>query len=331
MTTTIGAPGARQQLLSERAAPLPCVPVPITDGTLTAIDMGWCEHRFTGRTATRMAAVLRHCDGRQSITDVARSLAAPPDFVARAVTALYTLGVVRDANREPAPAMAFQQHLVSVGRTLRTRMSTEADILGGTMHRRRLLGSLVETYHFVAAAPYHIGPAVAHAPDSEVRDALSRLFCEEWRHGRDLRAGLLAAGLTEELVRRCRPLPGTQGVVNFLRALADTDLLSYGICAAVNESPKTDTAIKASWDALIALRLLPAAALQPFRGHELEDEASGHDGIVEAIFAGRTTLSAAEQDRIHASLTSFIATQSNCYRDMKEFYGDAEGAVAWGI
>jgi hypothetical protein len=316
-------------VLSTSATPRLCVPVSIDGGVLRPVDMGWCVHEFAGATARRMATVLDRCDGQRTVSEIAAELSAPPEAVAKAVTALYTRGIVADTSARPAPAMAYQQHIVSVGRTLRTRMSEKADLLGGQLHRRRLLGSLVETYHFVSAASYHISPAVAQSADPDVRDALSNLFNEEWPHGRGLRRGLLAAGIDEETVRRSMPLPGTQSVINFLRVLAGSDLLSYAVCAAVNESPKTDTAIKKGWDELIALDLLPAKALMPFRGHELEDEESDHGTIAECVFAGRAAVGTAEQRRVRANLISFVEVQAACYREMKEFYDAIDGPVTW--
>lgn len=319
------------EVLSGYAVPVPCVPIEMSGMSLDRIDMGWCEYRFSGATASRTARILELCDGGMSIEKIAARLGAPPGTVAATVTALYVRGIVRDSSQQNVPATTFQRHLVSAGRTLRTAMSADADLLGGQLHRRRLLGSLVETFHFVSAASYHIGAAVAHTASPEVRDSLSTLFNEESKHGRGLRGGLLAAGLDDATIRRSRPLPGTLNVVNFLRALAATDLLSYAVCAAVNESPKTDTAIKEGWDAIIALDLLPADALVPFRGHELEDEDSGHAAIADVIFAERTTLGSAEQRRIQGDLESFIAVQRSCYQEMKEFYSAPDGPAAWGL
>ncbi|MBM7774419.1 pyrroloquinoline quinone (PQQ) biosynthesis protein C [Actinokineospora baliensis] len=316
-------------VLAQAATPLPVVAVSSAGGVLDAVDLGWCEHRFSGSTARRMAGVIALCDGERTVAGVAEALAAPPARVARAVTELYALGVVTDTADQPVPAAAFQRHIVSVGRTLRTRMSEQADLLGGSLHRRRLLGSLVETWHFVSSAPFHISPAVAQAADPGVRDALSHLFADEWQHGRWLREGLLAAGISAAELARSRPLPGTQNVINFLRVLAGHDPLSYAVCAAVNESPKTDTAIKRGWDELIARDLLPAEALMPFRGHELEDEAADHGSIAEQVFAERAALSSAEQRRVRDTLVSFIAVQAGCYREMKEFYGAVDGPLTW--
>jgi hypothetical protein len=317
--------------ISLDAIPVPCIPFDVSGGILQPVDLGWCEYRFSDAAAGNIARVLGLCDGTRTVTSIAEALKAPPAKIAVLVTSLYTRGIVQDASQRDAPAAAFQEHMVACGRTKRTQMAHESDLLGSSPHRRQLLGSLVETYHFVSSASYHLGAAVAHAPDADLRDVLSRLFVEEWRHGKDLLKGLVAAGLTEDEVRRSRPLPGTQSVINFLRALAATDLLSYAVCATVNESPKTDKAIKESWDALAASGVLPAEAIFPFRGHELEDEASGHNGLAPDVFRPLTVISPDEQRRIHASLESFIGVQAACYRGMKEFYDAPEGPDAWGL
>jgi hypothetical protein len=208
-------------------------------------------------------------------------------------------------------------------------MSVAVDILGGDLHKRRLLGSLVETYHFVSAASYHISAAIAHAPSQEIRAGLSELFMDEARHGAALRQGLLAAGITEAEINASQPLPETRSVINYLYVLGSTDLLSYGVCAAINESPKTDLAIKESWDRIGQLGLLPAAAIMPFRGHELEDEASGHDAISGLVFSDQDVVSTAQQRRIRTHIQSFIATQYGCYQALKAYYREPAGPVTW--
>jgi hypothetical protein len=205
-------------------------------------------------------------------------------------------------------------------------MSAQSDLLGAEPHRRQLLGSLVETYHFVAAASEHIGAALAQAPGDTLRQGLSRLFADEWLHGNDLRQGLLRAGISQQELQECQPLPQTRCVIQFLRTLAATDLLSYGICAAINESPKSDRAIKETWERIGRLGLLPAEAIAPFRGHELEDEASDHQNLSALLFCERSTISAVEQQRIRAQVSAFIELQRQCYQALRHYYQEPQGA-----
>lgn len=290
-----------------------------------SFDLGWCDVRFDAKTEPRALALLRLSDGSRDLQAIAASLDWPVHRVSTLATALYERGLVEDAALCDVDAFLAQEHLVAWGRTLRARMSAEVDLLGPQPHRRLLLGSLVETYHYVSSASLHIGAAVAHAPSKRTRDGLSKLFTDEWKHGRDLRNGLLAAGLGHDLLEASEPLPGTRAVIHYLYTLAGTDLLSYGICAAINESPRSDTAIKAQWDALAGLGLLPSEAIAPFRGHEVEDEASGHAAISALAFCEHADVSGVQQRRIRGHVVSFIETQRACYEALKTYYGPDDG------
>lgn len=305
------------------ARPRALVPTGAEGGA--SFDLGWCDVRFDAQTGPRALALLRLSDGSRDLQAIAASLDWPVQRVVTLATALYARGLIEDVALCDVDAFLAQEHLVAWGRTLRARMSAKVNLLGARPQRRLLLGSLVETYHYVSSASQHIGAAVAHAPSSRTREGLSKLFTDEWKHGRDLRKGLLAAGLADELIEASAPLPGTRTVIHYLYALASTDLMSYGICAAINESPRSDTAIKAQWDSLAGLGLLPSEAITPFRGHEVEDEASGHAAISELAFCEHADVSGAQLRRIRGHVVSFIETQRACYEALKAFYGPDDG------
>jgi hypothetical protein len=290
-----------------------------------SFDLGWCDVRFGAETEPRALALLRLSDGSRDLQAIASSLDWPVQRVSTLATAMYARGLIEDATLHDVDVLLAQEHLVAWGRTVRARMSAEVNLLGQQPQRRLLLGSLVETYHYVSSASLHIGAAVAHAPSRRTRDGLSKLFTDEWKHGHDLRRGLLAAGLSDALLEASEPLPETRAVIHYLYTLASTDLLAYGICAAINESPRSDTAIKAQWDSLAGLGLLPSEAITPFRGHEIEDEASGHASISELVFCEHANVSGAQQRRIRGHVVSFIETQRACYEALKDYYGPDDG------
>jgi hypothetical protein len=296
-----------------------------------SIDLLWCELQFTPEHAEQIAKLLFLCDGNYDIATISKMLNWSSEKTLALITHFYVRGVLVDDAYQSVSAQLCQEHLVSWGRTLRARMSAAMDLLGNNLHQRRLLGSLVETYHFVSAASFHIGAALAHAPNAIIRDGLSQLFVDEWKHGRDLRRGLLAAGLNDREIDNSLPLPQTTSVINYLRTLASTDLLSYGVCAAINESPKSDTAIKETWDKIAQMDLLPREAIKPFRGHELEDEASDHRNISDLLFSDHSIISPIQQKRIQQHVVTFIATQRACYQALKQYYQEEQGSAVFEV
>jgi len=291
------------------------------------LDLVWSELHYSAAHAERIHALLDLCDGSRDLKTLEEWLDWPHWHFASLLATLYARGALEDASCQEAPAQLCQEHLVARGRTLRALMGRETDLLGAKPHRRLLLGSLVETWHYVRAAAEHIGAALGHAPEGRLRDGLAQMLIDECKHGKDLAGGLRQAGLSDADLAASQPLPETRAVIQALRTLGATDLLSYGVCCAINESPKSDTAIKETWGQIGQLRLLPEAAIAPFRGHELEDEASDHTAIAALLFSEHETLSRLQQLRIRRHVQAFIAVQRHCYQAIRNAYRDEDGAA----
>jgi hypothetical protein len=291
------------------------------------LEIGKAHAEYTRRFLTA-------ADGTQSVRSIAKKLSSSSDQAAELAGTLYRFGVLADTAALPVEATAFCEHIVTIGRGLRAQMSERADLLdrrAGGPSRRLLLGSLVETYHFVRSASFHISEAIVHTSNSIARSALSHLLAEEMDHFELLARGLRHADILEPMLATSCPLPETLAVINFLRVLSSSDLLAYMACVGVNESPRGDKQIKKDWDALASLDLLPPETLAPFRGHESEDQALDHASVPQVVFQQEGTISAPQQQRIRMSLLAFLETQASCYRGIKRFYRDAGGPPVFSL
>jgi len=298
------------------------------------LDTGWQEIRFVSPHDLRVGQFLDAVHDDANVLQLALRLGWSESATQAVATDLYRFGIVRDVGQSPVPAALFCDHIVNMGRSLRTRMAAEVQLLdlpSGGPTRRMLIGSLVETYHFVAAAPFHLAAALHGAPNDDARRLLGSLFTDEQSHGGWLRKGLLDAGLTTEQMDIAVPLPETLAVINLLRVLPSVDYLGYLACVAINESPRADKQIKKDWLQIGAMGLVPPEAVKPFMGHELEDQGSGHAEIPKTIFATHGSLSATQQRQIDRTIRTFLATQDVCYRAMKRFYGPPEGPATFHL
>jgi pyrroloquinoline quinone (PQQ) biosynthesis protein C len=89
-------------------------------------------------------------------------------------------------------------------------------------------GWILENYFYLAAAPHHVGAALAACPDDAVRSHLLHHFEEEAYHSEILASGLQETSCVID-VRACRPLPTTISFVGFLESLAASNWIAYCI------------------------------------------------------------------------------------------------------
>jgi pyrroloquinoline quinone (PQQ) biosynthesis protein C len=278
-----------------------------------------------------LARLLPLCDGQRTLGALAAATGIAPDRLALIAGTLYELGVVADAAENIVSGVAFNRHLASVASprfyTLSQRAGLHARLMASPP-RRLLLGWLVESQHFIAAAADYMSVAVSTAPSNRTRMLLSDYLSGEFWHGAWVRGGLLAAGLGEDTLERAAPLPGTLAVTNALRALASRDFFSFAAALCLHESAAVEGAEEAAasfWAAVCASGALPAAATDPFREHHLIDCAEAHGSIAEQLFLEKSLVTADEQRRIRRAVLAHAHTLAAWFAQILAFYGDPDG------
>jgi len=221
---------------------------------------------------------------------------------------LYEQAALLHAGDHDLPALAFYEHLRSLVH-LADRARGKSRLLEHyaqkTASRRLILGYLIETYHFAAAAASHLALAIATAPSLRLQTVFSEHLSEEYWHHAWLERGLHAAGLRHEDIERSVPCPGTLALIHHLRWLATSDSLSYAVCLGVAESePSLLAAWAEFWD-MLAAGEVEAEAIAPFREHSLLDCQEGHEAYGAEPFHASGPLTAQEQARIRQRVSLF--------------------------
>ncbi|NOH31508.1 hypothetical protein [Vibrio mediterranei] len=295
------------------------------------IDLLWCELEFSVENGKKIFQFLDFCNGSLNVLQISKVMSISEMVAIKLATDLYKSGVIVDKNRRMISANLCHAHMVSRGRYLRALMGKKLDLLNNKTHKRKLLGTLVETYHYVSAANFHLDAAVNSSPKGIVKESLSDLFVDELHHGKELLNGLKAANIPEKKIAESVPLPETTAVIQFLRFLGETDLLSYAACVSVNESPKSDISIKELWDNVGQLNILPTEVIRPFRGHDLEDDAAEHSDIASIVFQTQGYLSEVQQRNIEKNILMLVDIQTSCYKAIDSFYGVPEGPSVYSL
>jgi pyrroloquinoline quinone (PQQ) biosynthesis protein C len=284
---------------------------------------------FDGEHANSAWLCASAIDGRRSCVVLAAELGLPLEGVVNLVQALYEAAVVTNAQHRELPALVFYANLRSQVR-LADRARGKSELLqryaAKRASKRLVLGYLIETYHFAAAAASHQALAVATAPTLRLKTVFSEHLSEEYWHYAWLKRGLLAAGLTDAEIDASTPTLGTLGVINHLRWLATSDLLAYSACLGIIESdPTVLSAWVEFWQDLVAHGKVDVAAIAPFREHSILDCQENHDAYGMEAFGETAKLSGADQSRIRQRVSAFRELVQAQHRSILEWYGDEEG------
>ncbi|AVT28447.1 hypothetical protein C6361_01830 [Plantactinospora sp. BC1] len=144
--------------------------------------------------------------------------------------------------------------------------------------RHALFAYLIESRHYLAAAPFRMASGVTDAlrPSDLVRLQAHHVV-EEANHDTYFENGLAALGVPRELLREARPSPVTVEWVHLMRTVAAYSPLAAGICSGLLEYTAGDNAAVTGWhQMLVAEGLLSDEAVRAIFEHVETDLGLGH-------------------------------------------------------
>jgi len=141
-----------------------------------------------------------------------------------------------------------------------------------------LLAYLIETRHYLAAAPARMAPGVSCSyPDSDITEILARHLIEESNHAIYFERALETLGVSAATARSIRPDPRTIELIHLMRDVASHDPLCAAVCSGLLESTANDRDGVLRWhDMLVQRGLLPASTVEAFKRHVAVDYELGH-------------------------------------------------------
>jgi hypothetical protein len=300
------------------------------DGVIRGIEMGHATLELDEENGERVTLLGDALAEGQPLHLVAEQLERPFEEVSGAACDLFRLGVLEATSTHDIGALAFHDHITATARTLRARLLERLPPPHRSSQRFQM-GNLIETYHFVQGASVNISPAIALAPSDRVRLILCEFLGHEYSHGATLRAGLLAAGMTDAQIDRGDPLPATQGLLNQLRWLATTNLLAYAACLTTCESNgPDDDAYDATYYSSLCDRL-DKKIYEPYIMHVTMDRESDHGSVGREIFAESGPLGRIAQDAIRRGVLALEQFSYIQQRQIDTFYGPEEGPVIFTV
>ncbi|AIL12631.1 hypothetical protein IM40_02380 [Candidatus Paracaedimonas acanthamoebae] len=289
-----------------------------TKSSIKGFDDSCRTVEFTPKFGTKLYGFLSHLNGLQTITDIASQFSISAKEVLHLLQPLYETGFLILCSKSLVPASTFYIHLMNTERDYRVKSLQNPNVNNHDdleYLKDVLIQNLFALYHYVSAFPEHLGEAISHISNQELKEKLCNTLTGNYWHSNMLLKGLMELGYSKEQVKQTSPIPATLGVINYLRWLAKTDLFSYAACLGLTEYPEVseETAhtisnyIQAEWDSIELLNLLPKEALEYFRKYKKIDYMKAR--ISKDFFDAETYLTPERQAEIQSRVRVYIECQ----------------------
>jgi pyrroloquinoline quinone (PQQ) biosynthesis protein C len=144
--------------------------------------------------------------------------------------------------------------------------------------RSALLSYLLESRHYLAAAPFRMASGITDAlRPSQLVELQAEHVVEEAGHDLFFENGLAAIGCDRELVREARPSPVTVEWVHLMRTVAAYSPLAAGICSGLLEHTAGAREAVSGWhEMLVEHGMLAESAVKAIFEHVQTDLGLGH-------------------------------------------------------
>lgn len=162
-----------------------------------------------------------------------------------------------------------------------------------------LQGCILENYHYVKAAPQHIGVALTHCTDEKHKKILLDFFVEEHNHEQMILETLVKMGFKEKDVIASHPTVGTLALISLQSDMGRHSSLAYLACRSLNEATKESVRNRREVMRHFAVRYgLKKDTFDPLMLHAEEDLEAGHASLIEKALASSEGVTAADADHV---------------------------------
>ncbi|MGB8956300.1 MAG: iron-containing redox enzyme family protein [Tumebacillaceae bacterium] len=258
--------------------------------------------------------VKRYFDGRHSIADISRITGVGESDIRGIVEEFHALGLMRtEADLDFIPSADYirkvQDSCVMWGRQIGFH-TLFGSLEKGTLRKEVFIGLLLETYHYVKAAPKHISVALAHCSNPHYEKLIVDYFIDEYNHAGLILDTLENLGVPRHQAEQAHPIIGTMSLINMLCDVARHNTFAYLACTSLFEARKEDfEAAKESFERIAANYGFDKNAVAPVIEHLRGDVEADHNSLLIEALRG--------QEFVEAQLAHYTV---NCLHDLKHSF-----------
>lgn len=270
--------------------------------------------KFDSSVSLVLRELLPYLYGDYTIREIASLHSSSETEVVQALQPLYETGFLVLCSKSLVPASSFYTHLMITERAKRVEKISAVNMDNKESLKEILNRHLFTLYHFTDSFPDHLSAAISQTTNANLKEQLCSTLSESYWYSNMLLKGLMALGYSKEQLKRITPWPATLGVINYLRWLAKTDLLSYAACLGILEYPEVSihlsydifSFIQKEWEQIEALNLVPKEALEPFRKQQKLEFLSKRAHLSKCFFEAESYLTPERQEEILNHVLGFI-------------------------
>ncbi|AIL13421.1 hypothetical protein IM40_07820 [Candidatus Paracaedimonas acanthamoebae] len=261
-----------------------------------------------------LCEIMHYLNGDYTVKEIASFYENSEAKVIYALQPLYEIGFLVLCSQSLVPASSFHAHLMSTERVTKAEKVISIDTSNEESLKEILIQNLFALYHFTAAFPDHLSTAISQTTNDNLKEQLYSILSESYWYSNMLLKGFIELGYSKEQLKRITPSPATLGIINYLRWLAKTDLLSYAACLGILEYPEVSVDvisdisayIQSEWEQIETLNLVSKKALEPFRKQKKLEFLSQKSQVSKRFFEVESYLTPERQEEIKNHTLVFI-------------------------
>jgi len=269
---------------------------------------------FDASVRSALHELQPYLNGDYAVREIANLHSSSETEVVQALQPLYETGFLVLCSKSLVPASSFYTHLMITERAKSVEKISAVNVDNKESLKEILNQHLFTLYHFTDSFPDHLSATISQTTNANLKEQLCSTLSESYWYSNMLLKGLMALGYSKEQLKRITPWPATLGIINYLRWLAKTDLLSYAACLGILEYPEVSIHlsydifffIQKEWEQIEALNLVPKEALEPFRKQQKLEFLSKRAHLSKYFFEAESYLTPERQEEIRKHVLAFM-------------------------
>lgn len=271
-------------------------------------------------------------DGRHTVSDIAKFSGLSIDEVSAVVKLFADLGLLRrEKVEEHIKISAFADRLEQTLTMWRRQIGYHPlfqKLSKGEVRREVLVGLVIETYHVVRLASHHIGVALAHAQDQDLRNILSHYLCDEHSHAPLILDTACALGVSRDHVVNAHPLIGTMSLVNMLCEIARSDTIAYIAATKLFEAvPQELSDAKRSISSISEAYNIDVSVFDSMLSHTMEDMSASHADLLKVTLERKNKISCERAHTIVNHLHDLKHSYDQHHDQILQYYSDVSNYI----
>jgi len=301
----------------------------VTVGVDGGLETAGSTYVFEGQDALVVRSCVGLMDEAKSLAVVAQESDVSLDVLRPVALELYRNGLLAEDGDAAIDPVLFYDHVRTAALVWRESTTNALPNASEGSVGWLALGSLLEHWQYVKTAPARLRLAARAARLAEAKALWARIAVQEEGWSYQLAGGLRRA-MSDADLARARPLVATtelcRDMARSAAARRMADQLGYAArIGAGFAAEEADAGLRAYYEQLRQLHVLPDAVLEPFLRYADAVLAHAASDPIRSLFAGQRPLERDQRRVVIGHVAQHVRTLAACQRATFAFYASTTG------